>query len=638
MKLTKLAFINLYKYLYERPLLMCVSLAVILNFALEILSRRSLLTALSYLWGNPLAFICGTLIIAVTIAVGLFTKRRMFSIALISAVWVTLGVTNWVLLGYRNTPLSNVDFKIITTAFKMIGIYLSLYQIILLILLIFSAVACIILLWFKTPKRKIPFIKSVSAAAVLLIGTVLTTSIGVSAETISNDFTNLAEAYDDYGFVYCFSRTVFDSGIKTPYDYSDEKINGILSKIALENEQRNPDIIPNIIVVQLESFYDIGYIGYDCDIPNFRRLRDENPSGFFTVPSFGSGTANTEFEVLTGMSIDFFGPGEFPYYTIAKESACDSAAHTLKSYGYKTHAIHNNTGTFYQRNIAYPNLGFDTFTSLEYMYNPEYTETGWVKDKILTDSIIECLESDDDRDFVFAVSVQPHGKYPDENPFEYYAGQLNEVDDFIGELIESLSASNFDEPVMLVLYGDHLPALEIEPEQCNLYQTEYVLWTNYEISKPDDEDIYTYDLFAKIFDITGMNSGLIIESRREKLSESDILSLSYDILYGDNFAGIYRIPVDMRMGIHDISITGVYQIYDSVQIRGSNFNEYSVAFINGSDKETVYIDDKTLIIPDTDINSHDIVYIGQVSPNKFTLSESEQYIYINYNEEDQLYE
>lgn len=103
-------------------------------------------------------------------------------------------------------------------------------------------------------------------------------------------------------------------------------------------------------MVQLESFFDptlVKYLQFSQDpVPNFRKLKENFSSGYLTVPSVGAGTANTEFEVLTGMSLQFFGPGEYPYKTILKESTAESVNYDLKELGYSTHAIHNNKGTF----------------------------------------------------------------------------------------------------------------------------------------------------------------------------------------------------------------------------------------------------------------------------------------------------
>ena len=139
--------------------------------------------------------------------------------------------------------------------------------------------------------------------------------------------------------------------------------------------------LPNVVFLQLESFFDVNYLKNvafsENPLPHFTALKEENSHGFLTVPSIGGGTANTEFEVLTGMSLDFFGTGEYPYKTILQSQACGSLAYDMKELGYKTHAMHNNTGTFYDRNRVYPNLGFDSFTPLEYMQDVETNPTGW---------------------------------------------------------------------------------------------------------------------------------------------------------------------------------------------------------------------------------------------------------------------
>lgn len=69
-------------------------------------------------------------------------------------------------------------------------------------------------------------------------------------------------------------------------------------------------------------------------------------SGNLSVPSVGAGTANTEFEVITGMNLDFFGPGEYPYKTVLKEVTCESVSYDLKTLGYAAHATTITNGNF----------------------------------------------------------------------------------------------------------------------------------------------------------------------------------------------------------------------------------------------------------------------------------------------------
>ena len=77
---------------------------------------------------------------------------------------------------------------------------------------------------------------------------------------------------------------------------------------------------PNVIVVQLESFMDPSYVkelSFNMNpIPNFTKLKEECSSGFLTMPAIGAGTANSEFEVLSGFDVAYFGAGEYPYKTV----------------------------------------------------------------------------------------------------------------------------------------------------------------------------------------------------------------------------------------------------------------------------------------------------------------------------------
>ena len=211
---------------------------------------------------------------------------------------------------------------------------------------------------------------------------------------------------------------------------------------------------PNVIFLQLESFIDptrVDGIEYSRDpMPNFRKLMEDYSSDFLRCRQWGAGTANVEFEVMTGLSVKFFGPGEYPYKSVLKETTCETAPYDFKTMGYGTHAIHNHRGAFYGRNKVFPNMGFDTFTSLEYMNNVMKTPKNWAKDNILTEQILAAMDSTESSDYIYTISVQGHGKYPTEQviedpavsvtkaesdeqrwTYEYYANQVYEMDLFI---------------------------------------------------------------------------------------------------------------------------------------------------------------------------------------------------------------
>ena len=146
----------------------------------------------------------------------------------------------------------------------------------------------------------------------------------------------------------------------------------------------------------------------------------EYSSGYFKVPSVGAGTANTEFEVLTGMSMRFFGPGEYPYKTYVKNNVLESAATALEEFGYGAEALHNNGGNFYSRAQVFNNMGFDHYTSKEFMNILQTTPKGWATDDILVPNIMESMDTTEGQDFVFTISVEGHGEYPTEKVLARY--------------------------------------------------------------------------------------------------------------------------------------------------------------------------------------------------------------------------
>ena len=114
-----------------------------------------------------------------------------------------------------------------------------------------------------------------------------------------------------------------------------EYIDGIKDELD-ENVPDASETSPNIIFVQLESFFDPklvkGVTFSSNPTPNLDRIMKEYSSGYLSVPCFGAGTANTEFEVQTGVNLDDFGPGEYPYRTVMQSKTCESAAYDSVSY------------------------------------------------------------------------------------------------------------------------------------------------------------------------------------------------------------------------------------------------------------------------------------------------------------------
>ena len=639
-------------------------------FLIEMISRRSFSAAWTYMTTKPLVFAYNAALIFTTSLIVYLFRRRCFWRVLISILWLLLGIINGVILSNRVTPFTGPDLHLLTDGMAVLNKYLPAWGVVLaLILLGFFALLLLILL-IKAPKykRKVKFrydLLLVVVGAALFAGA---TQLALEKRILSNYFGNIAFAYEDYGYPYCLAVTIFDTGISCPRDYSEQEITRI-EKTEDNLPATNEDSKPNIIFVQLESFFDptlVEYLNISEDpIPNFRKLMKEYTSGYYKVPSVGAGTANTEFESITGMSLHYFGPGEYPYKSILKETTCESAPYVLKNLGYSTHAVHNNEANFYGRRSIFPNLGFDTFTSAEYMSEEEdKNPLGWTKDEVLTDEIIKCLDSTEESDYIYTISTQGHGAYPEEqliddpeitvsgaeteaqnNQWEYYCNEIHEMDNFVKELTDALA--DYTEDVILVMYGDHLPTMGLTVEDLKnkyLFQTQYVMWDNFGLEKKD-ENLAAYQMAAEVMDRAGIHEGTIFryhQARRNTRNyQVDLETLQYDVLYGKKYSYDGESPfqrIKMRMGLYDVTLDSMEEISTvdhTYRLKGTNFTPSSQVKLNGEWYDTVYVNPTTLMISGTEINDFDRVSVVQRSNSSTRKALSKSYdrsAYMLYNE------
>lgn len=639
-------------------------------FLIEMISRRSFSAAWTYMTTKPLVFAYNAALIFTTSLIVYLFRRRCFWRVLISILWLLLGIINGVILSNRVTPFTGPDLHLLTDGMAVLNKYLPAWGVVLaLILLGFFALLLLILL-IKAPKykRKVKFrydLLLVVVGAALFAGA---TQLALEKRVLSNYFGNIAFAYEDYGYPYCLAVTIFDTGISCPRDYSEQEITRI-EKTEDNLPATNEDSKPNIIFVQLESFFDptlVEYLNISEDpIPNFRKIMKEYTSGYYKVPSVGAGTANTEFESITGMSLHYFGPGEYPYKSVLKETTCESAPYVLKNLGYSTHAVHNNEANFYGRRSIFPNLGFDTFTSAEYMSEEENKNPlGWTKDEILTDEIIKCLDSTEESDYIYTISTQGHGAYPEEqliddpeitvsgaeteaqnNQWEYYCNEIHEMDNFVKELTDALA--DYPEDVILVMYGDHLPTMGLTVEDLKnkyLFQTQYVMWDNFGLEKKD-ENLAAYQMAAEVMDRAGIHEGTIFryhQARRNTRNyQVDMETLQYDVLYGKKYSYDGGSPFQrtkMRMGLYDVTLDSMEEISTvdhTYRIKGTNFTPSSQVKLNGEWYDTVYVNPTTLMISGTEINDFDRVSVVQRSNSSTRKALSKSYdrsAYMLYNE------
>ena len=606
-----------------------VFLPVILDIVIESLNRKSVFSAFSYMFDKPFLFIFNVLIIMLTLSVAMYFKREIFVLTLMSVVWLLFGVINFVILHFRVTPFSAVDFTLISSAISVSGHYLTAFNVVMIFFAIAILVISMICLFKRTPcfqknTTKKAYMLSTMVILTLAAGIVVMHKSSTSVQALAENYTNISEAYENYGFVYCFTNSIIDTGIKKPEDYSEESMVRIRDSIK-DNSADEPEVKPDIVMIQLESFFDIcdvKDISFSRDpLPNFHGLQKKYSNGQLTVPTVGAGTVNTEFEVLTGMSQHDFGVSEYPYKTVLKSKTSESICNDLAQLGYSSHAVHNNTATFYGRNKVFSNLGFDSFTSVEYMNNITLNPNGWAKDNVMVEEILKTLDDKKNKsDFTFGITVQSHGKYNDvktdskdpvkvynapegkEESYEYYVNEINEVDQMIGKLVYTLGKR--EKPTVLVLYGDHLPSLDLSNEDLedgSLYETQYIIWNNYGL-KEKDQDLKAYELYPEMLDQIGIHTGVITQyhQQADRSSDSyktDLKALEYDLLYGENYIYDRESPftaTDLQMGTTPLKLADVYQKDGEYIVRGDNFTPYCKVYFDGKELESKWVDEHYL--------------------------------------------
>lgn len=746
-------------------------LACLLNLFLETLSRHSLWKAFVFVFQSPTVFFYNVSIIFVTLSLVLFAKRKVFATIFVCAVWIASAFANFIVLCFRTTPFSAVDVLMIRNVMTMLDKYLTKWQMVLSVIGIVLVIGLLIYLYIHLPKSKSkrrPFRASAYVCmSLFFIYTI--TKVAVETQTVSDNFGNLAYAYNDYGFAYCFSNSIIDVGISKPRDYSQEVIEAIVKDLdydrsevilvtkeeyeeGLQNQENetdqtavgkglSPEITeeeqqsddnsqtdtlsdekiqddtqdtteyenvaatnvadgmpgdegnensaegnteenmsdasedvqdgtskffinekatednPNIIVIQLESVFDVKYMKdfYPSEdpMPTYTWIKNNFSSGLFTVPAVGAGTANTEFEVQTGMSTQFFGAGEYPFKTVMRSVSCDSMGYDLKRVGYATAGFHNNDATFYERYVDYSNLGFDSFTAMEHMYHLNYTPRGWAKDDVLDDVMIERMKATEGRDYITTITVQGHGRYPknythtmtdltckfggryegDEEKrtaWTYYINMIRETDNMLNTLLYKIE--QLDEPTVVFMYGDHLPSLNLEESDLDgitLYQTEWAMWDNFGLTKKD-QDLTAYQASTYIFDRLHLDGGLMQKFHEKHMNDADQTEymrmfelLEYDTLYGEDYAfdGFNPFPqTNMKLGLRDICITDFQIQGDYLYILGENFNEFSEVYVDEKSVKTKYINASKLRIDLDEIENGAFLYVAQAGDDHVVLS------------------
>lgn len=292
-----------------------------------------------------------------------------------------------------------------------------------------------------------------------------------------------------------------------PAGYGEQAVADVVARYeaaaARINRGRSGSVVgTNVVLVLSESFSDpLRLRGVDVGrdpIPFTRDLMRRTTSGLMLSPTIGGGTANVEFEAMTGMSLALLPPQlRVPYQSlVARRHAFPSFVRWFAATGHRTVALHPYTREMYRRSDVYRAFGFDEYRSEEDFPDPvRLGRDGYVSDESAFAEVGAVLRETEEPAFVSLVTMQNHIPYddryrdpipvtgPDGNPLpeagQYLRG-LSHSDAALRRLVAGLE--RLPEPTVLLLYGDHLPATwPASVRRLNtpvaLRQTPYLLWS-----------------------------------------------------------------------------------------------------------------------------------------------------------------
>lgn len=452
-----------------------------------------------------------------------------------------IGVAEYYVLEFRGSPLHPADLLSIGTAGEVSSAYkfdlpISMCAAFFLMLTVFAVEHKIRFVRY-TGKQRIVWLCVLAVLTAGGFGYLQSQPI-LSTGKNGGFFWNLTSSYEKYG--YFLATYIYENyqKVEKPEGYSAEAVEQLMTELIQEQTEKSGQL-PNIIAIMNESFTDFASVGRIQTskplLPFIDSLQENTVKGNLYVPVFGGGTANTEFEFLTGSTMQFLPTGSTPYQAYVKREL-PSLASYLKQYGYETLACHFASGSNWNRDQVYPLLGFDTFLTDTDVGELEEIH-GYPSDQADYEEVCRQYEAWKDSGtsehfFCFNVTIQNHGGYlsgyRSEDAPQYTGGQTSDdVEEYLSLLRESDRAfeqlvNYFEqekEPTVILMFGDHWPRLnnafinsmanqadtenELEKNQ-NKYVTPFVIWANYNIEETQIEKLSANYLAAELLQVAGV--------------------------------------------------------------------------------------------------------------------------------------
>lgn len=432
----------------------------------------------------PIALLCA--------ALGFALANPMYGAAVVGLITGVMSLINRVKITMRSEPFVPRDIVLVKEAADAMGNYdLSLpwAQAGVLLLLILLFVAAGILLPPKKPEKKRGLVRAAACLLCLLLLVGLVAFV-YSSDAVYESFEtekphDSCAVADELGFPYYFCYHFSTMSVAKPEGFDRAEAE------SWEQDYEAPEDAAelNVVFVMNEAFSDIlnedVFVFPEGEHPmsvyNELAAGENAYAGHIVIPYFGGGTADTEFDVATGMQTNLLNPNS-PSLTAFRcvERPMESLYRVFGSEGYTTSFMHPGDGWFYGRDEVYELLGAQEIYFADDMEGLEY-KGEWVTDASFAKLIEQRFEdsvSSGVPDFTYAVTIQNHMSYTEDKYGDYacpkvettvelspevqtavdvYAEGIRDANAMLKELTEFYSAQS--EPVLLIFFGDHLPYL-----------------------------------------------------------------------------------------------------------------------------------------------------------------------------------
>lgn len=504
--------------------------AVLLAGAVTLLALwcqpNALRTVLSGFLHQPLLIVLNALPVGLLLLAGAFLFRNVFwSTALVNLMVCGLSIANRIKMEVRDEPVFPRDFALLKEVGSAVGTYHIAWPV-KQIAVVLAVTVVLILLGLFLRCEALPFRKQwlgqllgAGVSLAVLAGLILTVYASKSlydSFRVSNAY-YIPSVFNELGFPYAFCHQFTTYPIDRPAGFSKSEAAAWEEEAVPEKDA--PEV--SVIMVMNEAFSDLTdadvfTYGPDSDpLPNLHAIRQDphTLSGHVAIPGFAGGTANTEFDVLTGMQTNALSASTSSAFRAVNRNL-DSLFRVYANDGYATSFFHPGDNWFYNRENVYRWLGAEETRFANTMEGMEY-KGRWVTDDYLAGQIEEAFAESDGPLFHYTTTIQNHMSYtadkygPDyefppletsaalsetaETLLRVYVEGARDADAMLGRLWRYFQGR--EEPVVLVYWGDHLPylgdnqlayrelGLEIGQErngQMSLesYETPYVIWAN----------------------------------------------------------------------------------------------------------------------------------------------------------------